>query len=179
MSLPHAENAAAAGPTGGEIVIERVLDAPRDRVFQAWTDPQHLARWWGPNGFTTPACRLDPRPGGAYLYCMRSPEGRDFWGKGVYREVAEPERIVYTDSFADAEGNTVEPAHYGMSPSWPAEALVTVTFAGHEGRTRLTLRHAVGSAPDAERNMCQQGWTESLDRLEGYLAAAATAPGRA
>ncbi len=77
------------------IVITRVFDAPRGRVFNAWTDPEHFERWWGPNGFTTPVCKVDARAGGILHYCMRSPEGRDFWGKGVYREVVEPERIVY------------------------------------------------------------------------------------
>ncbi len=159
------------------IVITRVLDAPRERVFKAWTDPEDFARWWGPNGFTTPACRMDVRPGGVLHYCMRSPEGRDFWGKGIYREIVEPERIVYIDTFADADGNPVEPAQYGLSPGWPSGTLVTVTFARHEGQTQLTLEHAAGPAPDSERDMCQQGWDESLDRLAGFLATAPTRTG--
>jgi len=123
-------------------------------------------------GFTTPVCKIDLRPGGVFHNCMRSPEGRDFWSKGVYREIVEPERIVCTDFFSDAEGNLVKPTQYGMSPDWPAEALVTVTFAEHEGKTTFTLHHAVGSAPASERDQCQAGWTESLDRLAGYLAKA-------
>jgi uncharacterized protein YndB with AHSA1/START domain len=97
------------------IVITRVLDAPRERVFKAWTDSGHFVRWWGPNGFTTPACRMDVRPGGVLHYCMRSPEGRDFWGKGIYREIVEPERIVYADTFADAEGPLASNAQYWIS----------------------------------------------------------------
>src|SRR3989442_13310132 len=104
-----------------ELVITRVFDAPRDLVFKAGTEPQRLMRWWGPNGFTTPFCKVDLRPGGVFHYCMRSPEGQDYWGRGVYREIVEPERIVYLDSFADEEGTPVEPAHYGMSPGHPAE----------------------------------------------------------
>jgi uncharacterized protein YndB with AHSA1/START domain len=73
---------------------------------------------------------------------MRSPEGQDFWSQGVYREIVEPERIVCTDTFADEEGNTVSPEHYGMSPEWPEEALITVTFAEQAGKTRLTLEHS-------------------------------------
>jgi uncharacterized protein YndB with AHSA1/START domain len=159
------------------IVITRVLDAPRERAFKAFTDPEHFARWWGPNGFTTPACRMDVRAGGVLHYCMRSPKGHDFWGKGVYREIVEPERIVYADTFADPEGNPVEPARYGLSPGWPSETLVTVTFAAHEGKTTLTLEHTVGTAPESERDMCQQGWGESLDRLAGFLATAPTRTG--
>jgi uncharacterized protein YndB with AHSA1/START domain len=153
-----------------EIVIARVFDAPRNLVFKAWTEPERLMRWWGPQGFTAPVCRTDPRPGGVFHCCMRSPEGTDFWSKGVYREVAEPERIVCTDFFSDDAGNVVEPTRYGMSAGWPREALLTLTFAEQAGKTRLTLRHSVGSAPASEREMCQQGWNESLDKLAGYLA---------
>jgi uncharacterized protein YndB with AHSA1/START domain len=103
---------------------------------------------------------------------MRSPEGKDYFGKGVYREIVEPERIIYTDFFVDEKGNPVPPSHYGISPDWPQETLVTVTFAEHKGGTKLTLQHAVGSVPDSERDMCQQGWSEMLDKLAGHLAEA-------
>ncbi len=158
-------------PSDREIVITRVFDAPRHLVFKAWTEPERLVRWWGPSGFTTPSCTVDLRPGGVFHYCMRSPEGRDVWGRGVYREIIAPERIVYTDSFADAEGNPVPPAHYGMSPRHPAEMLVTVTFTEHEGKTTVTLQHAVPESVP-ERSGMQQGWTEMLDRLAEELAKA-------
>jgi uncharacterized protein YndB with AHSA1/START domain len=153
-----------------EIVVTRVLDAPRSLVFKAWTEPERMKRWWGPNGFTMPFCKIDLRPGGVMHFCMRSPEGQDIWCKGVYREVVEPERIVSTDSFSDKDGNVVEPSQYGMNPEWPSEALITVTFAEQAGKTKFTLRHAVGSATAADREGCQVGWSESLDRLAGYLA---------
>ncbi len=156
-------------PEKGEFVISRVFDAPRSRVFKAWTDPELLKRWWAPKNFTTPFCKVDLRPGGVFHYCMRSPEGQDIWGIGVYREIVEPERIVYTDSFADAEGNPVPPAHYGMSSSHPPETLVTVTFVEQEGKTKLTLRHSIHESVE-EREGTQQGWTEMLDRLADLLA---------
>jgi len=155
-----------------EIVITRELAAPRDRVFKTWTDAERMKGWWGPNGFTTPVCRIDARPGGIFRSCMRSPDGKDYWSKGVYREVVVPERIVCTDFFSDEAGNMVPPTQYGMSPEWPKEALLTVTFVEHDGKTKLTLRHAVGSAPATEREMCHAGWNESLDRLAAYLAKA-------
>jgi hypothetical protein len=101
---------------------------------------------------------------------MRSAEGRDYCGKGVYREIVEPERLTFTDFFVDEQGNRVSPAHYGMSPDWPEEALVTVTFAEHKGKTKLTLQHTLGHVPPTERDMCEQGWSESLDKLAGELA---------
>ena len=151
------------------LTITRIFDAPRSLVFQAWTEPKRVKRWWGPRSFTTPVCEIDLRLGGIFRSCMRSPEGRDFWSQGVYREIVEPQRIVCTDTFADKEGNPVSPEHYGMSPEWPVEALITVTFAEQAGRTRLTLEHSplpLGS----ERDLCRQGWEESFDKLADYLA---------
>lgn len=152
-----------------EIVIARVINAPRESVFKAWTEPERLKRWWGPKGFTTPYCKVDLRPGGVFHYCMRSPEGRDYWGIGVYREIVRPERIVYSDSFADAQGNPVPPSHYGMSPGHPSETLVTVTFSEREGKTELTLRHSIPESVP-ERKGAQQGWSEMLERLEELFA---------
>jgi len=157
-----------------EIVITRVLEAARAAVWAAWTEPERVKRWWGPTGFTTPVARIDLRPGGIYHTCMRSPEGQEFWSKGTYCEVVVPERIVCTDSFADAEGSVVEPSHYGMSATWPREALITVTFAEHGSATTLTVRHAVGAATESEADMCRKGWEEMLDRLPGELRAGGT-----
>lgn len=155
--------------TDRELVLTRVFDAPRELVFQAWTDPERLAGWWAPAGFTTPFCTVDLRVGGRFHYCMRSPDGQEYWGVGIYREIVPPERIVYIDSFSDAEGNPVPPSHYGMSDNHPAEALVTVTFEEHEGGTRLVVRHALpASAP--EREGALQGWGQMLDRLGEELA---------
>jgi uncharacterized protein YndB with AHSA1/START domain len=147
-----------------DVVLTRLLDAPRARVFHAWTDAEYLLRWWAPRGFTTPYCKTDLRVGGVFHYCMRTADGQDIWGRGVYREIIKPERIVYSDSFADAQGNMVPPAHYGMGPGIPPETLVTVTFAERDGMTELTLCHsAFESAKDRAEIM--QGWGEMLDRL--------------
>ncbi len=162
-----------AASVANEAVITRLLDAPRSLVWKAWTEPERVARWWGPRIFTMPACRIDLRVGGEYLYCMRSPDGQDFWSKGTYREIVPPERIVATDSFADAEGNVVPATYYGMSGDWPLEMLVTVTFEDLDGKTRLTIRHSgVGAVEPRDRGDLEQGWTESLDKLAEYLEAA-------
>jgi uncharacterized protein YndB with AHSA1/START domain len=155
-----------------QVLITRVFDAPQESVWKAWIECERLMGWWGPKGFTTALCKIDLRPEGVFHYCMRSPEGRDYCGKSVYREIVEPERIIFTDFFVDEEGNPVPATHYGMSPDWPQETLVTVTFAEHEGKTKLTLQHALGSVPASERDMCQEGWSESLDKLAGELAKA-------
>jgi uncharacterized protein YndB with AHSA1/START domain len=147
-----------------EFVMERIFDAPRELVFKAWSDPKHLEQWWGPKGWTLPICKMDFRPGGVWHYCMRGPEGEEGWGKAVYREIVEPERIVYVDSFADAEGNALE----GMP-----ETVITVTFTEQAGKTKLTSRAQFASAADLETTLgmgMAEGLSETWDRLEEYLA---------
>ena len=139
-----------------ELVITRTFEAPRHRVFQAWTEPSQVARWWGPQGFTTTYCDMDIRPGGAFRVCMRSPEGADYWKQGVYREVVEPERLVFTFAWEDAEG---KPGH---------QTLVTVTFTEQGGKTKLTLHQAVFDTVEA-RNEHRRGWASCLERFAEYL----------
>ena len=154
-----------------EVVITRTLDAPRELVWRAWTEPERTMRWWGPKTFTSPACEIDLRIGGQYLSSMRAPDGKDYWSTGVYREIVEPERLVMTDCFADAEGNTVPASYYGMSGDWPLEMLVTVTLEEQDGKTKLTIRHSGTEGVSAEdRQNMTQGWNESLDKLEQVLA---------
>src|SRR5438093_3612694 len=99
-----ARNSAAPKSAERELVITRVFDAPPHLVFKAWTEPERLVRWWGPQGFTTPSCTMDVRPGGAFSFCMRSPEGIDHWLQVVYREIVDPARPVCTWAWEDAEG---------------------------------------------------------------------------
>ena len=155
-----------------DLVVTRVFDAPRGLVFRAWTEPERVRRWWGPEGFTMPYCDIDLRPGGIFHRCMRSPGGQEFWVTGVFREIVAPERLVFTDSFADAEGNVVPPARYGVGPGMPLERLVTVTFEEHAGSTKVTLRHA-GLPSGADRDLVPHGWASGLESLAGYLAEAA------
>jgi uncharacterized protein YndB with AHSA1/START domain len=146
-----------------ELIITRTFNAPRELVWKAWTEPERLMRWWGPKGFTAPVCKVDLRVGGRYLNCMRSQEGQDFWSTGVYREIVAPQRLVCSDSFADAEGNVVPATYYGMSPEFPLELQVTVTLEEDAGKTRMTLHHV--GFPPGEVEMCTEGWNQSLDKL--------------
>jgi uncharacterized protein YndB with AHSA1/START domain len=168
MAEKGVKDSTAAKSTGQEIVITRVFNAPRELVWKAWTEPEHLMRWWGPKGYTAPACRIDLRVGGKYHFCMRSPEGKNYWSTGIYREIIEPERIVCTDSFADEHGNPVPASHYGMPGDWPDELLVTVTFEDDEGKTRMTLRQ-VGIPAGEMKEMAGAGWNESFDKLAATL----------
>jgi uncharacterized protein YndB with AHSA1/START domain len=140
-----------------ELVITRIFDAPRKVVFNAWSEPERAMRWWGPQGFTTAHCEMDVRPGGTYRVCMRSPEGTEHWQRGVCREVVEPERLVFSFAWEDAEGR---PGH---------ETVVTVSFAEYGAKTKLTLHQAVFETVTA-RDLHQGGWASALDCLAEYLA---------
>ena len=155
-----ASDSAAAKSADLELRITRVFDAPRSLVFKAWTQPEHLMRWWGPRGFTLPSCKMDLRAGGAYRFHMRGPDGDDHWSQGVFREIAEPERLVMAGYWADAEGKPTSP-----------ETLLTITFEEQDGKTRLTL-HQRGFEAVAARDGHRNGWAGSFDRLAEYLTAA-------
>jgi len=158
----------------GELVITRIFDAPRKLVWKAWTEPEQMKRWWGPEGFTAPVIKIDLRVGGKYLNCMRGagPDGviRDFWNTGVYREIVPMEKLVATDSFADEKGNVVSASHYGMSSDLPKEFLVTVTFEEQDGKTKMILRHA-GMPKGEHMDLARQGWNQSFDKLAESLKA--------
>jgi uncharacterized protein YndB with AHSA1/START domain len=152
---------AMAGGVDRDLVFTRVFDAPRSLVFKAWTDPTHVAQWWGPHGFTNPVCELDVRPGGALRIHMRGPDATVYPMTGVYREIAEPERIVFTSAALDAQGTPL------------FDVLNTVSFAEQGGKTTQTSRARVvtktaGAAPYLEG--MEAGWTQSLERLERHLA---------
>jgi len=148
-------DAGANAAAGRELVISRLIDAPRRLVFKTWTQPAHIARWWGPQGFTTIHCDMDIRVGGTYRVGMRSPQGTEHWKRGVYREIVEPERIVFTFAWEDADGNL---GH---------ELLTTVIFAEEGTQTRLTLRQTRFEAI-AARDSHIAGWTSCLQRFADY-----------
>ena len=158
-AIDVATDTAAADATDRQLVVTRVIDAPRRLVFKAWIEPDHVARWWGPQGFTTTFCDMDIRPGGKFRVCMRSPEGTDHWKRGVYREIVAPERIVFTFAWEDAAGN---PRH---------ELLTTVTFAEQGTKTKLTLHQALFETAEGCDDH-RRGWTSWLERFAEYMAAA-------
>ena len=149
---------------GKSLTITRIFDAPRERVWQRWTEPEQFSCWWGPKDFTAPYTNMDLRIGGKYLYCMRSPDGKDYWGTGIYKEISEPNRIVYTDSFADEHGNVVSAAYYGMDSEIPLEMEVEVTLEDIGGKTRMTLEH-YGFPQGEMHEQAKAGWNESFDKL--------------
>lgn len=159
-TLTNAENNMKVERKGAELTITHVLQAPRALVFKVWTDPRHVAQWWGPKGFTNPVCEIDLRPGGALRIHMRAPDGNVYPMTGVYREIVEPERLVFVSAALDKSGNPL------------FEVITTVTFEEMGASTKLTM-HAVASKikPEGEQHVAgmEEGWKQSFARLETYV----------
>ena len=155
-------------------VITRAFDAPRERVWRAWTEAAQLKRWWGPRGFKVHTCTVDLRPGGIFHYGMKAPDGTEVWGKFLYREIEPPRRLVCLVSFSDAQGGVIR---HPWSPQWPLHMHSTVTFEETGGRTTVTVQWIPYEATEAERQAFEegresmkQGWGGTLDQFQDYLA---------
>jgi uncharacterized protein YndB with AHSA1/START domain len=155
-------------------VISRTFGAPRERVWQAWTEVEHLRHWWGPKGFVVHHCTVDLRPRGMMHYCLRSPDGGEMWGRFVYREIVKPERLVWVNSFSDDKGGITK---HPMRVDWPSEMLTTVTFDEQGKGTLVRVSWVpINATPDERRVFeegrasMQQGWTGTFEQLALYLA---------
>lgn len=161
------------------IVIERVFDAPVELVWEAWTDPEMIKKWWGPEGFSAPSIKVDLQVGGKYVFAMHGPKGsewdKDMYSAGVYIEIVPYEKLVVTDFFSDEQGDKMKPADFGQDSNFPDESTVTVLFEDlGNGRTRLSI---VYPRPETEEGFqamlksgMKEGWSSSLDKLAAALS---------
>jgi uncharacterized protein YndB with AHSA1/START domain len=163
--------------TQTEFVITHVFDAPRDLVWKAWTEAERLAQWWGPKGCKIRVIKLEAQPGGIFHYAMQFAAGKDMFGRFIYREIAAPERLVFINSFSDADGGITRAPFSQISQTWPLEVLNTLTLSEQGGKTTLTLRGGPINATDEERktfagmfDSLRQGFTGTFDQLAAYLA---------
>ena len=141
-----------------EIVIERVFDAPRELVWKAWTDPEHVAKWWGPDGMTTRVDELDLRPGGKWRYVMLGPDGSEYPQSGIFREIVVPEMIVTSAVF-----------EMGSNP--PQKVVLTYRFEDLGDKTKVTLVHSADEVyGEQERIGVIAGWDSNFDSLGDHLA---------
>jgi uncharacterized protein YndB with AHSA1/START domain len=150
------------------VVIERRFDAPVDRIWQMWTEPEHFKAWYGPEGATIPVAKMDVRVGGTRLVCMevQTPSGQmRMWFTGEYREVVTNKRLVFTESMADEGGNLLSPAEVGMPEGHPTTTEITVVLEDVAGRTKMVMTHAgiPADSPGAA------GWTMAFDKLAAYV----------
>jgi uncharacterized protein YndB with AHSA1/START domain len=149
--------AESAATTDRELVLTRLIDAPREKLFRAWTDPELLKQWFAPLPWTTPVAELDLRPGGANLVVMRGPDGNEFPNRGVYLEVVANERLVFTDAFTEA-----------WQPSQKPFMTAILTFEDEAGKTRYTarVRHWTVADREAHEKMgFHEGWARCTDQL--------------
>ena len=154
-------------------VISRIVNAPLARVWKAWTEEEQLKRWWGPKGNDILSVKLDLRPGGTMVYGLRAPDGLEYWGRFLFREIVPSTRLVFVVSFSDPEGQ-VKRNPWDMV--WPLETLSTVEFKDLGGKTEVTVRwtplnatEAEEKAFDAGRESMTQGWGGTFDRLDDQL----------
>jgi uncharacterized protein YndB with AHSA1/START domain len=154
-------------------VISREFNAPRELVWKAWTERESLMKWFGPKGFTMPAAKLDFRPGGIFHYCLCAPDGKEIWGKFIYREIVPPQKLVLVNSFSDEDGGVTR---HPFSETWPLEMLTTTTLIERAGKTILTIEWVPFNATDEElktfdamRDSMTQGWTGTFAQLDEFL----------
>ncbi len=144
-----------------DVNVTRTFAAPRDLVFDAFTDPKHLAQWWGPHRFTNPRCEFDARPGGAIHIDMRGPDGTVYPMTGEVKEIERPSRLVFSTTPLDDDGNVL------------FETLITVDFAERDGKTTVSVNaHVVRMVALVAAQMLagmEAGWTQSLERLEAHV----------
>ncbi len=150
------------------LVLTRTFNAPAALVYKVWTDPYHLAQWWGPHHFTNPVCEVDLRPGGVIRIHMKGPDGQMYPSNGTFQEIVENERLVFTSTYDGEDGVPM------------LEALNTVTFTETDGKTVLTLHAQVLRVTEAvlpALDGMEEGWSQSLEKLADVIAAAAGTAG--
>jgi len=156
-------------PKKRDLVVTRVFDAPVELVWKAWTDPERVMRWWGPEGFTSPTCKMDFREGGTTLVCMSSPEYGDLYSTWQYRGIVPMKRIEYIHNLADKDGHKIDPAAIGMPADFPRDQLHIVTFkAVGDNKTEMTVTEydwTVGQMME----MSKMGLNQCLDKMETVL----------
>ena len=157
-------------------VISHLFSAPRERVWKAWTEREQLRQWFAPAGAAISSAQMDFRPGGSFHYSMRTFDGKEMWGKFVYREITAPEKIVLVNSFSDANGGLTR---HPFSATWPLEMLSTTTFTDADGKTKLTIvwtplnpREEERKTFDSSHDGMRQGWSGTFGQLTGFLAKA-------
>ncbi|HLD93422.1 MAG TPA: SRPBCC domain-containing protein [Anaerolineales bacterium] len=148
------------------ITITRIFDAPPELVWKAWTEPERVMEWWGPKGYSSPTCKIDLRIGGKYLFSMQADDGKIIWSSGTFQKIDPPKELVFTDNFADADGNVVPGGHYGFEEEFP-EGRITVRFEDMGGKTKITLTHE--NMPATQSDGATVGWSQSLDKLAEAL----------
>jgi uncharacterized protein YndB with AHSA1/START domain len=154
-----------------DLVIKRIVDAPLELVWRAWTDPEHVKRWWGPKDYVSPDCRIDLREGGQYVFAMLAPPeqgGQLSYTAGVYRKIVPMRLLEFTQGLADQDGHRIEPASIGMPPDFPKEIRTTVEFRPRRDMTELVITE-YGWPAGTMMVFSLAGMHQSIDKLADSL----------
>ncbi|RKN84336.1 SRPBCC family protein [Paenibacillus ginsengarvi] len=155
-----------------ELVITRILDLPIAWVWKGWTDPKLIALWWGPAHYTSPRCEIDFRVGGKYLFCMQAPleqGGQVYYNTGIYTKIVPEERLEFTQSLSDAEGNPIDPVDVGMPPDFPKEVQFIMEFnALSDTKTELTIIENNWTMGQMSK-YAVMGMNQSLDKFASII----------
>jgi len=177
MATANSKRSTADAPATPQFTITRVLDAPRDLVWKAWTEAERLAQWWGPKGCKIRVVKLELRLGGIFHYVMQFRTGKEMFGRFTYREIAAPERLVFVNSFSDADGGITRAPFPQLGDTWPLEVLNNLTLSEQGGKTTLDLRGSPINATEEEFktyagmfDSMRQGFGGTFDQLADYLA---------
>lgn len=154
-----------------DIVIRRIIEAPIDAAWAAWTEPEHVKRWWGPKYYSSPWCRIDLREGGSYLFCMKAPPeqgGAESYTGGTYTRIVPKRLLEFTQTIADRDGNPLDPSQAGAPPEFPKEMRTTVELEELGELTRLTVTIR-GWTMSQMFVFAFAGWHQQMDKLEESL----------
>lgn len=153
-----------------DVVVTRTFDAPRERVWRAWSDADEVMKWWGPQGFTSPTCRMDFREGGTTLVCMRSDQGLELYNTWTYRSIEPMDRIEFEQGFADEKGTRVAPAQLGLPPGIPEEVRHVVTLVAIDDQTTELTVHEFGYPNAQIVEVSKTGMEQCIDKMASSLA---------
>ncbi len=152
-----------------KLEITRTINAPRDLVFRVWTQSEHLAKWWGPEGSTLDVTTFELTPGGKFSYCMKTGDGFTLWAQFVYKEITASEKLIFVSAITDEKGNL---SAHPMMPTWPAEILNTLTFTEKDGKTEMSYTAEPVNATDVELKTfaealegVKMGYNSTFDKL--------------
>jgi uncharacterized protein YndB with AHSA1/START domain len=153
--------------TSAVVTVERSFNAPIDKVWMLWKDPESIKKWWSPKDFTAPVIENDFRQDGTFLFSMKSPDGKMFWNVGKYTEIIPNQKVTSTLSFSDETGKVVPASHYGLPGEWPTEVTVTVQFKEIDGKTQVTVQEI--GIPTIMYVFAKMGWQQQFDKFEKLL----------
>jgi len=153
-----------------ELVITREFNATKEKVFEVWTQPKFIKKWWGPMGYSAPIVKINLKNGGDYLYSMKGPDGNLNWSGGEFHIVDSPNSITLTDYFADKKGNKIDPSIYGLDSNFPKESNVTIKFEDNDCKTKLIIIYKLPESKEGRiaiiKNRMEEGWNSSLDKFQ-------------